>query len=296
MKKPKLFFQKKLARGLYEILRPLQPVLHLKKRTFFDKFKVKTKDGVTFWLYNNAFYWETEMFWSGFENFDYERKSREVWCSLARESRIILDIGSNTGWFSMMAQAYNPNAEIHAFEPQPNVFQVLQKNVEINSFGVICNPFALSDEEGTFPFYNTGAQTFLTENTNHGSLNKEWRPEKQHSIQVEVKRLDEYWKGNPNKVDLIKIDVETFEYEVLKGYGSLLFEHRPIILLEIQDEVIGNRVASLFNDKGFYFFHIHEKEGLMQTSVMGLRSDEVNRNFLICPKEKQALIEKYIAK
>lgn len=291
----KSFFHRRLARPIYAFLRPLQPIFNLKKRTFFDKFKVKTKDGVTFWLYNNAFYWETEMFWSGFENFDYERMSRAVWCSLARKSKVILDIGSNTGWFSMMAQAYNPSAEIHAFEPQPNVFQVLKKNVDINSFNITCNPIALSDEAGTFPFYNTGAQTFLTENTNHGSLNKEWRPEKQHSIQVEVKRLDEYWKGNPNKVDLIKIDVETYEFEVLKGYGALLINQRPVILLEIQDELIGKRVASLFVNKGFCFFHLNEEVGLIECLTLGTNSTDIHRNYLICPDEKRSLVQEFIS-
>lgn len=289
----KSFFHRRLARPIYQLIRPLQPFFQLKKRTFFDKFKVKTKDGISFWLYNNAFYWETEMFWSGFENFDYERKSREVWCLLAKKSKIILDIGSNTGWFSMMAQAYNSSAEIHAFEPQPNVFKVLQRNVEINTFKVICNSFALSDVAGTFPFYNTGAQTFLTENTNHGSLNKEWRPEKQHSIQVLVKRLDEYWDGNPNKIDLIKIDVETFEYEVLMGFGSLLFEYRPIILLEIQDSEIGMKVTSLFQNREFSFFHIDESNGLANTNFLGVASDDINRNYLICPNEKCHMIAKY---
>lgn len=292
----KNFYHRKLARRIYSLIRPLQPIFKFKKRTFYDKFKVKTKDGVSFWLYNNAFYWETEMFWAGFEKFNYERKSREVWCDLALKSSIILDIGSNTGWFSMMAQAYNPAAEIHAFEPQPNVFEVLTKNVKINSFKITCNPIALSEEAGIFPFFNTGDGTFLTENTNHGSLNKDWRPEKQRSIQVEVQRLDAYWSDKSNKIDLIKIDVETFEYEVLKGYGTLLFDHRSLILLEIQDTEIGGRIASLFKDKEFSFFHVHEKDGLFETIGLGVEANDTNRNYLICPNEKRQLVEKFISK
>ncbi|WP_162340648.1 FkbM family methyltransferase [Cyclobacterium salsum] len=296
MKKIKNYFHHHLARPLYQILRPFQAVFNLKKRTFFDKFKIKTKDGVSFWLYNNAFFWETEMFWTGFENFDYERKTREVWCELAEKSKVILDIGSNTGWFSMMAMANNPQAEIHAFEPQPNVFEVLKKNNDINGFGITCNPIALSDKPGKFPFYNTGSETFISKNTNHGSLNKEWRTEKQYAIEVEVKRLDEYWGYKSKKIDLIKIDVETFEYQVLKGYGKLLFDHRPIIILEIQDGLIGKNILNLVQDYQFEFFHIDEKLGLRKVPALGTYADDIHRNYLICHEEKTNLISKFITK
>jgi FkbM family methyltransferase len=291
----KEFFHRNLARPLYELIRPFQPIFNLKKRTFFDKFKVRTKDGVSFWLYNNAFYWETQMFWAGFENFDYEKKTRYIWCRLAEKSQTILDIGSNSGWFSVMAKAYNIKAIVHAFEPQPNIFQVLQKNNAVNGFDIYCHQVALSDEQGEFPFYNTGANTFTTENTNHGSLNKDWRPEKQHSILVRVDRLDQFLvERQILSVDLIKIDVETLEYEVLAGYGDYLSKHQPIIILEIQDRELGAKVASLFAEGEVNFFHIDESKGLQEVSQLGAATSQDNRNFLICPISKLDLIKEFI--
>lgn len=291
----KSYFHHNLARPLYQIIRPLQPIFNLKKRTFFDKFRVKTRDGVSFWLYNNAFYWETEMFWAGFENFNYEKKSRLIWCKLAKSSKIILDIGSNSGWFSVMAKVYNSKAIVHAFEPQPNIFQVLKRNNAVNSFDIFCHQLALSDKKGEFPFYNTGANTFTTENTNHGSLNKDWRPEKQHSIFVQVDRLDQFLQENQNpKVDLIKIDVETYEYEVLKGYGTMLELHQPVILIEIQDRELGDKVASLYSPGTVKFFQIDESDGLLEVSRLGENSSQENRNYLICPLNKLSLINEFV--
>lgn len=292
--KVKSYFHHHLARPLYEMVRPLQPVLNLKKRTFYDKFKVRTNDGVDFWLYNNAFYWETEMFWAGFENFDYEKKTRLIWCQLAKSSSTILDIGSNSGWFSVMAKAYNPDASVHAFEPQPNIYQVLQKNNTVNGFDINCHQLALSDEKGEFPFYNTGANTFTTENTNHGSLNKDWRPEKQYSILVKVDRLDAFLEANNiPPVDLMKIDVETLEYEVLHGYGELMHVHQPIILLEIQDKELGSKVSSLYGQEEAKFFHIDESLGLKEVPQLGEDSTQENRNYLICPISKLHLIKDF---
>jgi hypothetical protein len=75
----KRFFHHHLAMPLYSLMRPFHPIFNFKKRTFFDKFKVRTKDGVTFLLYNNAFYWETEMLLAGFENFNYVGTTRTIW-------------------------------------------------------------------------------------------------------------------------------------------------------------------------------------------------------------------------
>jgi FkbM family methyltransferase len=294
MKKLKNYFHHKIARPFYQIIRPLQPILKLKKRTFYDKFRVKTNGGVSFWLYNNAFNLETRLFWSGFEKSDWEKKTREIWSELAKKSNVILDIGANTGVFSVLAKAYNSKAEVHAFEPQPNVFRVLEKNNTINGFDIHCHQLALSNEIGELPFYNTGYSTFEENNTTHGSLNKEWRTEHQHSITVQVERLDGVLvKNQIRKVDLIKIDVETFEFEVLIGYSDLLFNHRPIIILEIQNAEIGHNILTLFRDQNYQFFWINEEKGLIKVNQLGMLTNQENLNYLFCPEEKVEKIQAF---
>ncbi|MFN3802760.1 FkbM family methyltransferase [Belliella pelovolcani] len=289
--KVKNYFHHHWARPLYSLIRPLQPIFNLKKRTFFDKFKVSTKDGVEFWLYNNAFNLETRLFWSGFEKSDWEKKTREIWGELSRHSKVILDIGANTGIFSVMAMAYHPEAHVFAFEPQPNVFRVLERNNTINGFDIQCHQLALSDESGQLPFYNTGYSTFEENNTTHGSLNKEWRTEHQHSIVVEVERLDSFLIRNQvGKVDMVKIDVETLEFEVLKGFGTLLFEHRPVIILEIQNTAMGDRLNTLFSGQDYQYFWINEDKGLQLVELLGRNTSQKHLNYLICPLEKLKLI------
>lgn len=292
----KKYFHHHLARPLYEIIRPLQPILGLKKRTFFDKFKVRTKKRTGFWLFNNAFVLETEIFWQGFDKINWENKTREIWEELGKSYGTILDIGANTGVFSILAKASNPNASVYAFEPQPNIFEVLKKNNAINGFDIHCIPLALADQKGELPFYNTGFSTFEANNTTHGSLNKEWRTEKQASIFVNVDRLDNFLiEQNIGKVDLIKIDVETLEYEVLKGYGALLDKHRPIIILEVQNQEIGKKVANLFDRNSYGFYWIQEDKGLYPVQSLGEYTSQDHLNYLICPEEKQPLVQKFLA-
>lgn len=295
LRRIKMVFHQYLARPIYQAIRPFQPILNLKKRTFFAKFKVVTNNGVEFWLYNNAFYWETEIFWQGFEEINWEKKTREIWEELAQKSEVILDVGANTGIFSILAKANNLKAIIHSFEPQPNVFRILQKNNSINDFDINCHQLALSSEQGSMPFYNTGYSTFEGNNTTHGSLNKEWRTENQYSINVHVERLDQFLdKRQIGHVDLIKIDVETFEFEVLKGYGELLFKHRPVLILEIQNVAIGDSLKKLFEEKEYLFFWINEEKGIFLVKDLGRNTSEENLNYLLCPKEKLSIIARFI--
>jgi FkbM family methyltransferase len=239
---------------------------------------------------------ETEIFWQGFDRIDWEKKTRELWEELSKSSGTVLDIGANTGIFSVLAKASNPKARVIGFEPQPNIFGVLKRNNVINGFDIICMQLALSDEEGELPFYNTGFSTFEGNNTTHGSLNKEWRTDKQASIIVKVERLDNFLINHQiGKVDLVKIDVETLEYEVLKGYGELLFEHRPLIVSEIQNPDIGRNVGRLFEAKGYELYWINEERGLVSVNSLGENTSQDNLNYLICPEEKKILIQRFLA-
>ena len=259
------------------------------------KFSVKTNDGEQFYLYNNAFHLETNIFWIGIEKYDWENMTRKIWTELCKSSETIFDIGANTGIFSVLAKAYNPASRVFSFEPQPNIFYVLNKNNEVNKFDIQCENIALSDKEGTMPFYNQGSAAFTTENTTAGSLNKEWRTENQNSIMVTVKQMQKYIEEKKiKKIDLIKIDVETFEYEVLLGYGKYLQEHQPTLVLEIQDKTIGKNIESLFDIESYTYYNIDEEKGLKKTKDLG--TSDKNHNYLLISKSKENLVEKYLFK
>lgn len=261
---------------------------------FEGDFEVHTKDNVKLNLYNNEFYLESKIFWLGINNFDWEEKEREIWVHLAKKSNVIFDIGANSGIYSILAKAYNSNSAVYSFEPQPNIFEILKRNKEINKFDITCERLAVSDKKGELPFYNYGNETFTKGNTTAGSLNKNWRPENQHSIMVEVTDLKSYIENNNiTNIDLIKIDVETFEYEVLVGYGSYIQKHKPFIMLEIVSEELGRNIESLIGESDYSYFAIdNDKKILIKVNELG--TSELNRNFLLCPNSKQSYIQNFI--
>jgi len=245
---------------------------------FEGKYKVRINNQFVH-LYNK-FYLENEIFWLGFENFNWEKKTRRIWSNLCEKSNVIFDIGANSGIFSVIAKVSNPKSNVFAFEPQPNIYEVLQKNSVINKFDINCMNIALSNSNGTLPFYNYGNYAF-DGNTTAGSLNKEFRPENQKSIMVKVTELTTFvHENNISKIDLIKMDVETHEFEVLQGYKELLNLHTPMIIIEIQNEQVGKNVSEIVKLDTYKYFLIDEEIGLVEVEKLGGNSFT---NYFLCP-------------
>ncbi len=274
----------KLIRVFY---RPSQE--HVGKLKFKGSFELTTTEGARFRLYNNAFVFETHFFWLGTESYNWERQTRKIWNKLCPKVSTIVDIGANSGIFAVLAKVYNPLAIVVAFEPQPNIFYALTQNNRVNDFDIRCENIALSNKAGMMPFYNYGPETFTEVNTTAGSLNKEWRSDRQTSIEVAVTTLKDYCEKHlMESIDLIKMDVETHEFKVLQGYGEKLFQHRPIIILEVQDEIIGTQIESLLAGSDYLFYNIHETNGLLPVKRLG--TAQGNHNYLLCPQEKNNLL------
>ena len=291
----KYFIYRYIGKPVYGVLKGFYlPSEYMRRRLrFIGKFRVNTQDGKKFYLFNNAFHLENHIYWLGIDQYPWERMTRRIWIKLCRSSATIFDIGANSGIFSILAKVYNPQSCVRAFEPQPNVYEVLVKNSEINEFDIRCEKLALSSREGSLPFYNYGPGTFTTENTTAGSLNKDWVTRDQSSIIVDVMRLDTYvQEQNIREIDLMKIDVETLEYDVLLGYGTFLYQHNHVIILEIQNRSIGKNVESLFDRQNYSFFHIYEQSGLMSVTELG--NSSTNLNYLLCPNSKLDLIREFI--
>lgn len=156
----------------------------------------------------------------------YEFKVRKLIEKLARESRVIIDIGANIGKYSILASKINSDARIYAIEPERNNFDLLNKNIKLNKIkNIFPIKVALSNKKGTSKLYKS--------KTNFGG----------HSLKHKRKDF-EYVKTDTlnnlfnklNYIDLIKIDAEGYEFEILKGARKLLSEKKiKNIIIEIND-------------------------------------------------------------
>ncbi len=176
----------------------------------------------------------------------------------------VLDVGANYGLFSLAAsEATGASGTVIAFEPNPAAYKRLMLNFNLNNLGnVTAMQYGISDEPGelvlSIPSINSGEATFA-----------ESKYEDSVTVRCPVKTLDETMFDE--KVDFIKIDVEGFECNVLRGATEILKRDAPLISTEVIDEHLecaGETRANLFG--------IFEQHGYVPFSV-GLQKENGNQ-------------------
>lgn len=279
----RLPFMKLLLQGIKKIYMPSMEVRN--KLSFIGQFDLKLNENQILKLNHYGFIIENEMFWKGLAS-EWEQVSLKTWIKLSRKSTVIFDIGANTGMFSLLAKSYNPKAHIYAFEPQPNINECFKKQIILNGFDIQLFSLALSNENGITHFYNYDFDADI--NTTAGSLNQAFRNlATQQAIEVETIRLDKFLQQQKiSKIDLIKMDVESFEPQVFEGAGDAIKKLQPIILVEIQSDEIGQKVQNLLNPMIFEIYNIDEDKGLIKVDKL---KEQLHKNHLIVPAIKKTL-------
>jgi FkbM family methyltransferase len=153
-----------------------------------------------------------------FSEYPYERHELKTIVGLLDNPKTIIDIGANIGWYSMCLADTFPKASIHAFEPIPETFKFLTRNIKNNKFNVSVYPYALSSIEGTVTFNYLsdipGASTMV----------------KNGNVKVKTLLLDGF---DFEDVDFIKIDTEGSELMVLEGAIDTIIKYKPLIMCEM---------------------------------------------------------------
>jgi FkbM family methyltransferase len=135
-----------------------------------------------------------------------------------RPGMVLIDVGAHLGEYTLLAaQAVESTGEVHAFEPQVNLFAILSQNVQMNDFNnVILNRSAVSDRPGEIEFE-------VNDEPSVSSIRKHDAPSKHVKVvKVSCTSLDTYWSNQERKIDLIKVDVEGAEKFVFEGAKQLL--------------------------------------------------------------------------
>lgn len=205
----------------------------------------------------------------------HESNDLKLFLILSKKAQTIVDIGANTGLFSVLAHKANPNAEIHSIEPYHTNAERLRKNLKINgSKNVAVHEIAIGELNGDL-------ELSIPENeniTDVSSANHEFSKSIYPEIRWKKKRvpsltLDAFISAHNCKIDLIKCDVESFEMSVFKGAKQLLKEQKPTILFEcFLDDERQLFFNSILKEYDYYLYVIMEsgivymKEGFQQVS------------------------------
>lgn len=247
---------------------------------FTGTIKIKADESTSFYMKHYGMEIENDFFWKGLTG-GWEKISMKYWMLLCRDAKVIVDIGANTGVYSLTAKAINPLAKVYALEPLKQMFRKLILNNELNKYNIVCIEKAASDRNGKAIIYETGtdhvaAASLNVETRQYGDLNTE--------TEIEAITLDTFIQENGiGKIDLIKIDVETHEPNVLEGYKQYLSLHRPDFLIEVLNDEVADKLQPLFDGLDYQYFNIDDKQGTIRKTERITKSDYFN--YLICTKE-----------
>lgn len=275
-------FKREFFYVIRAVWKPKESVFrHLK---FKGVFSVPVGKAGKFKIKHYGYQVENEIFWKGLTN-GWEKESIKLWIKLCEKAGTIIDIGANTGVYSLIAKTVSPLSKVYAFEPVARVFDKLKENIELNHFDIIAIDAAVSDSDGTAIFYDIPAEHVYSV-----TINKNLNSPDTKTIETKVQTitLNSFIRNNGiKKIDLMKIDVETHEPEVLEGFSDYLMEFRPALLIEILNDEVGNRVNDLVRNAGYLYFNIDENGAVRRVDKI-LKSDYYN--YLLCDSKTASIL------
>ncbi len=164
------------------------------------------------------------------EKGNFEPLETELLLKILKRIDILINVGANIGYYVCIAA--HSGKRVVAFEPLPQNVKFLLRNVKENNWSDLVEiyPIALGDKISIAELYGSGTGASLLEGW-AGVSN-------QYKTFIPVSTMDLILhKRFSDELKAIIIDVEGFEYEVLKGAKSFLqSKQKSIWIVEIQTE------------------------------------------------------------
>ena len=203
----------------------LVPIRYLAGITGREIFRVHMGDSSFLYEFSGNDSIGELLFWHGAAV--WEPEAHSVFRRHLAGARTVLDIGANTGVYSLLALSANPSCRVVAWEPFPANYEKLARNVALNG---LAGRAELRREAAC----ESNVTSFLEPNENW-TMHAISSAPSGSAIPVLSTTVDSVIpEGLP--VDLVKMDVEGREYEALSGATRMLAESQPAILIEIQPD------------------------------------------------------------
>ena len=213
----------------------------------FDRAKLKNipqfTEGVFFFEGRNFYYSDALAFLHSVD----EIYTEEIYKFKSKTDKpVILDCGANIGLSVAYFSKIYPESKVIAFEPDPNIFRILQKNSsKIPNTSITLVEAAVWSEDTTLEFFLEG--------TLGGSLNVDYRNDN-NLTKVKAVDLKKYLQS---KVDFLKIDIEGAEntlifdiQPLLKNVDKLFLEYHGLLN---EKQNLGD-ILNLLSESGFEYY------------------------------------------
>lgn len=240
---------------------------------------------------NQTSYVTKLLYWNGPDSFEYTPIFKE----LISQCDSFIDIGANTGYYSLLAATVNPMSKIYSFEPAQGPLYYLSKNVFLNNLEkqISVQPIALSSQSGEVMFYEVKNKKYTYLSHNLGGIGSLKEDVSKIVYTVKTETLDQFISKNSiPQLDLIKIDTEGTENFILEGAEETINKFHPIIICETLFNTIEVKLEVIMKRHGYLFFN-HENGRLKRVNTLIRPQDNGVRDCFFVHTSKVDLIEKF---
>jgi FkbM family methyltransferase len=172
---------------------------------------------------------------------DYQQATIDEAARHVKKFNCAVDVGGNIGLHTFrFAKLF---AKVHSFEPTNVNFECLQKNTQTLD-NVILHQLGLGDKSDTLTIQ------LPADANNCGNFSiVDFKDNTEQTVDetIEIRTLDSL-ELTP---DLIKIDVQGFDYNVLVGAITTIKMHRPVIIVESETKQSRNIIAEFLQQQGY---------------------------------------------
>jgi len=185
---------------------------------------------------------------------------------------LFLDVGANYGAHSVLFLSVG--IPIIAFEPNRACFSYFKTICELNGFTGRWEQAAVGNGTGHIELVFPEKETWLGSVCSDVALNLK-KSSFVKTERVPLKMLDDYCQDIPHNNLLIKIDVEGYEPEVIRGATKLLQNCKPKLIFESNDEKSRGELFRLLADNGY---SVHQLPWQPSNSSRAFDLDEFSTN------------------
>jgi len=171
-----------------------------------------------------------------------EQESTKEIKKILNKDDVVLDIGANIGYYVLNeARLIGNSGKVYACEPVPENFKLLEKNIKLNGFtNVETYNIALGNK-------NKETEMYISEKSNLHSMIRT-RNVSDKKIKIQLLTVDEFLK-NKKTPNLIRMDVEGYEYKILEG---------------MKETLKNKKFSKLFIEIHFHIMDKSESEALLE--------------------------------
>ena len=184
---------------------------------------------------------------------DCEMQTKEWFVKHAERDWIYLDVGANVGVYAILFAMLSPQGMVYAFEPTAT-YDMLVGNINFNGIGnVISHNMAVGNKKGDID----------------DRIFRIWGREAERKI-YPFTTIDAFiYENGATRLDVIKIDVDSFDFEVLQGAEETLTRFDPFVMVEINTVALSKRdttpndVFAWLREHGYANYHVFDGENYL---------------------------------